>query len=277
MDLISVVVVTYNSSTTVVETLESIYNQTYPMLELIVSDDHSTDDTISIVKKWVKKNADRFCNVRILVGKHNHGVTKNCNIGIHNANGKYVQLIAGDDILLKDLIEKKYNFARKNQLNYVVSRVEPFGENEILVNDMISFCEKGYDIIKAGWEEQYENILFSNYIAGPSGGFYLKQFFLEFGSYDTRYKMLEDYPFIYKYIVSGNEIVLLDEVLARYRITGQSLCTSNNTHFNNSQMKFFFQVRIWELLRNRKYLFVLRQIASYMLCYLKIAIRYISK
>ena len=48
MDLISVVVVTYNSSKTVVETLDSIYNQTYHNLELIVTDDCSTDNTVKL-------------------------------------------------------------------------------------------------------------------------------------------------------------------------------------------------------------------------------------
>jgi len=53
--LVSVVVVTYNSSKYVEETLESIKNQTYPNIELIVTDDCSTDSTVDIVMNWEEK------------------------------------------------------------------------------------------------------------------------------------------------------------------------------------------------------------------------------
>ena len=52
MNLVSVVVVVYNSSETVVETLDTILKQTYRNIELIVADDCSTDDTVKIVKSW---------------------------------------------------------------------------------------------------------------------------------------------------------------------------------------------------------------------------------
>lgn len=263
-DLISVVVVTYNSSDTIIETLESIKEQTYTRLELIVSDDASQDDTVRIVKKWIEKNKEYFIRIRVLAGRKNHGVAKNCNIAIHQAKGKYVQLVAGDDLLIETAIEKKYNFASENRLKVVYCKVEPFGKSYKLVNDMKRFCERGYNIIERGWECQNEKIIVDNFIAGPSGSFYDREFFINRGGFDIRFPMLEDYPFHYRYITTGNKIVLLDEVLTRYRISGKSLCTSPNIKFEESSKRFFYLVRLPELLKRKKYDVAKQQIIQYM-------------
>lgn len=54
--LVSVSVITYNSAKTVLETLESIKAQTYQNLELIVSDDCSTDNTVELCRNWIEQN-----------------------------------------------------------------------------------------------------------------------------------------------------------------------------------------------------------------------------
>ena len=147
MELISVVVATYNSGKTVIETLASIRKQTYANLELIVSDDHSTDNTVKLVGKWLRKYQNRFAKVRFLIAKKNHGVTKNCNIAINQAHGKYVQLVAGDDILLEQAIERKYEFAERKSLKLVCSKVELFGNNFYNVSGMERLCERCYKIV----------------------------------------------------------------------------------------------------------------------------------
>ncbi len=247
------IVVTYNSSKTVIETLESIKNQTYPTLELIITDDCSTDNTIKLIKEWLYKNHKRFFNVRILSARKNHGVTKNCNIGIFQAKGKYIQIIAGDDILLEQAVEKRYEFSKKNSLSVVFSKVELFGANIARINMVKRYCERGYDIIKKGWQEQYNNIIEENFIVGPSGGFYLAKYIKRIHGFDIRYPMLEDYPFIYHYIVGGNEIILMDEVLVKYRVSNSSIWASDSSAFKKSNAKFFFYERLVKMLKNGKF------------------------
>lgn len=253
MDLISVLVITYNSSKTVIETLDSIKSQTYKALELIVCDDHSMDDTITVVKQWLGKNSKRFAKVRVLKGKRNHGVVKNCNIGINQIQGKYVQLIAGDDILLEEAIEKKYKFAENNHLNVVYSKVEPFGLDISRVKTIQRAYERSYKIIKQGWKAQYDNIILNNFIPATGGDFYLSSYIKEIG-FDTRYSMMEDYPFIYQYIVKGNEVILLDEVLTRYRISDTSVSGKSSPKYIRTCLKFFLCVRLKELIKNGRYI-----------------------
>lgn len=253
MDLISVVVVTYNSDKTVVETLDSIYKQTYHKLELIVTDDCSTDHTVETVRKWLERHQGRFVNVRLLKAKKNHGVTKNCNIGMNQAIGKYVQLIAGDDILLEYAIKSKYEFAEERKIDLVCSKVEVFGSNIQNVAAMERLCEKCFKIMKEDWEKQYENILKFNFVIGPMCGFYLLEYFKKVGGFDIRYPMLEDYPFMFHYIMDGNEIELLDEVLTKYRISDKSLSMKKDMVFNKSVVKFISLEVIRELIRGRNF------------------------
>ena len=259
MDLISIVVVTYNSGKTVVETLDIIYKQTYQKLELIVSDDCSIDNTVDVVRKWIKTHKKRFVNVRLLKAKENHGVTKNCNIGIFQAKGKYVQIIAGDDLFMQNAIERKRDYAEKNKLNVVFSKVKVFGANIPRVNYVKRYCERGYCIAKKGWQEQYDQIILGNFIAGPSGEFFLTEYIQKLGGFDVHYPMLEDYPFIYHYILAGNEIVLLEEELEQYRISNSSIWTSNNKNYVKSSIKFFFRERFKELIKNKKYKIALNE------------------
>lgn len=63
--LVTIAVVTYNSSQTILETLESVKEQTYKNIELIISDDCSSDNTTDICQKWLQKNAIFFSNVQI--------------------------------------------------------------------------------------------------------------------------------------------------------------------------------------------------------------------
>ena len=96
-------------------------------------------------------------------------------------------------------------------------------------------------------------ILLDNFIAGPSGGFYKANFIKELNGYDERYPMLEDYPFIYHYLLMGYEINLIDEVLAKYRISNGSLCMGKKSPMWTSQIKFFFHERLKALLDEGKY------------------------
>ena len=104
--LVSVIVITYNSAQYVLQTLESIKRQTYKNIELIVSDDRSSDNTISICKDWVIENKHIFRNVKVLQTPSNGGICHNYNYALQQANGEWIKYIAGDDILEDNCIER---------------------------------------------------------------------------------------------------------------------------------------------------------------------------
>ena len=125
---VSIAVVTYNSAKTILETLESIKVQTYPNLELIISDDCSTDHTVSLCREWVEKNKERFDRVELITAEKNTGVSANFNRAEAACQGEWVKPIAGDDLLMPNCIEECVNYAEKHPDAYAIfGRAKAFG------------------------------------------------------------------------------------------------------------------------------------------------------
>lgn len=104
--LVSVVVITYKSANTILETLESFKQQTYKNIELIVSDDCSPDNTVEVVEEWIKNNSSYFVTVQLLKNSQNIGPSGNLNRGIKAATGEWIKSLAGDDTVTPDAIAK---------------------------------------------------------------------------------------------------------------------------------------------------------------------------
>jgi glycosyltransferase involved in cell wall biosynthesis len=127
--LVSIIVITYNSSKYIIETLESAKQQTYQNIELIVTDDCSSDNTVSICKKWIEENKERFVQAQLLTVEQNTGIPKNANRGLKHAQGEWIKLIGGDDILNPECIKKNTDFITKEKGDLIFSDMEWFGNN----------------------------------------------------------------------------------------------------------------------------------------------------
>ena len=91
---VSVMIITYNQEDLISETIESVLFQNYPNLEIIVSDDASTDKTPEIILSY----ASRYPNVVIpVLNKKNIGITGNSNTAFFACTGEMVAVLGGDD------------------------------------------------------------------------------------------------------------------------------------------------------------------------------------
>lgn len=260
MILVSVVVITYNSEKYVIETLESVKRQDYKKIELIISDDCSTDNTIEIVSKWLEKSAARFEKIKVVQTKSNKGVTHNCNLGLNQSNGVFVQFIAGDDILYDDAITRKVEYAIQNKLKVVYSKITVFGANSQSCNQIEKICNKGYNILSKERYYQYIEMLKGNYIVGPSGSFFLRKFLMKLGGFDNRFPMLEDYPLHLKIIERGVRLELLEQNTVMYRISNSSLSTLKNSKYIKSYNHFIYKVLLKRLFREKMFKYIYLQI-----------------
>lgn len=251
-DLISVVVITYNSEKTVVETLDSILNQSYQNIELIISDDASTDNTVDTVKKWITCNSGRFYKSLVETSDTNQGVVKNVNRGVSVSSGDYVQIIAGDDILLNDALTIKYHNSDEDKC-IVVTKVKVFGE-ATRISAMEKICEESYKILKKDSKTQFKKLLINNYIVAPCWGFVPRKVYEQIGLYDERFNMIEDYPFLIKLLSNGYRFKFVDEVTALYRVHSASVSQSSaNDRFRDSRDLFFVEEKAKLLLDNKMY------------------------
>ncbi|RZN83111.1 MAG: glycosyltransferase family 2 protein [Winogradskyella sp.] len=100
--LVSICIPTYNGDTYIEECLNSALSQTYNNIELIISDDASSDNTLEVVKALKEQT-----NIPIHVFQHKpNGIGANWNNCIKNANGKYIKFLFQDDVLATNCIEK---------------------------------------------------------------------------------------------------------------------------------------------------------------------------
>jgi glycosyltransferase involved in cell wall biosynthesis len=112
--LVSVICLSYNHEAYVVEALNSVINQTYPNIELLIADDYSTDHSVGKIQDWLKNHP----NVFFLANEKNLGNTKTFNQLAKKARGEFIIDLAADDILLPNCIEKQVNaFQNSNYKN----------------------------------------------------------------------------------------------------------------------------------------------------------------
>lgn len=111
--LISIILCTYNGEEFLEEQLQSILNQTYPNLEIFISDDASTDGTLKILEKYSSQK-----NIILNVNRLNIGFIKNFELAAVSSKGDYIAFADQDDIWLADKIEKLYNAIGEHSLVY---------------------------------------------------------------------------------------------------------------------------------------------------------------
>jgi len=221
--LVSIVVITYNSSKYVVETLDSIRLQTYQNIELIISDDASSDNTITICKSWLKQNESRYVRTEVVTSPKNTGIPANCNRGINVAHGEWVKLIAGDDVLcpdylalcLKHIVNKK-----EQEIHFLYTNIERFGLEKPKGKSDLSKLKINKNSITA--KEQFQILLRYNPILAVSFISH-NETLKKLGGFNEKYPLFEDWPMWLNITQMGYKIHYLDIVGVKYRMHSESV------------------------------------------------------
>jgi len=229
--LVSCTVLSYNSSATIVETLESIKAQTYQNIELIVSDDCSKDDTLVVCRDWIRHNKDRFVRVELLTVEKNAGVCANGNRARKACKGEWIKGIAADDILMDDCIEKNMDFIKEHpEASFIASCMSVYNNSFIQKNCVEEKkAPWNVDVFLQPRELQLKKMAFCSYIYAPAT-FYRRSLFEKVGGYNTQFGY-EDWPFYMSVLEHGYRIDYLDKVTVCYRIH-QSLSHTRGKLFN---------------------------------------------
>lgn len=232
--LVSVVVITYNSEKFILETLESIKEQTYSNLELIISDDHSKDNTVSICREWTQKYSYRFKNVQIITSPTNTGISANCNRGYRNAKGIWIKGIAGDDALEKECISQYIDFINMHpQASICHSKQHCFNDTFNPSSLNIEKEIKDVDCLHTAnpnHKKQFLYLCLSNSISAPTV-FMKKSLFDTIGGYDETIPMCEDYPMWLKITKNGYPFYFLNQYTTLYRMHSDSVFGSNSINY----------------------------------------------
>lgn len=241
--LVSVVVVTYNSSTFILETLDSIAKQTWNNIELIITDDGSLDDTVLICKKWMDSNSQLFARTLIVESKVNTGVPANVNRGLAEVTGQWSCFPAGDDTLKPNCIKQNMDWLASNpEAKVLFSKMDVFHDFVIDKNFLRRTPEKPFSSksIMAPFrsvESQYHMLLVSDRIHYTPSLFIHTQTLRSVGGFDERYTLLEDYPLWLNLTKNGVRLHFMDVATVNYRKHKKAI--NNNKRKNLLNPNYF--------------------------------------
>ena len=252
--LVSVCVVSYNAEGTIIDTMESIKEQDYPNIEVIVSDDCSTDNTVTICKQWMKDNEGLFVRCVLLTADQNQGVCKNCNKCFKEAKGIWIKGIAADDKLSPCCIKDNMEYALSHPgAEFINSRMDVYKEK--FLPECLVQHRKGPEntfIFNEPVEKQLRRMAYNSYIYAPAM-FYTRHLIESVGWYDDRYGF-EDWPFYITILENGYPLHFMDKVTVCYRIHDSQSHTKRKL-FNYTlwlRTKFFIKERCFKYYTLRK-------------------------
>lgn len=219
--LVTIIVITYNSSQYVLETLNSAYRQTYGNIELIVSDDCSSDNTVDICQEWVNVHKSRFVRTEVIQTPKNGGICRNYNFALKHANGEWIKYIAGDDILEDNCIERFVTNIKPNTFLYtcITKHLQNETGEVSLYNTRIPDA--------SAWRQARFMLKYLYGINGPTI-FAERKHLTALGGFEEKYPMIEDWPIAIRYATAGMRIGIVNEPLVQWRIYGDSISHSNH-------------------------------------------------
>ncbi|MBH19486.1 MAG: hypothetical protein CL851_03575 [Crocinitomicaceae bacterium] len=124
--LVSVISSVYNGETTIGKAIDSILNQTYKELELLILDDCSTDNTYEILLEYKKK----YSNVRVFRNHSNIGLTKSLNIIIPQSKGDILFRQDADDISCESRLQEQLDLMNLKNLDFCTTRAKIMGSSK---------------------------------------------------------------------------------------------------------------------------------------------------
>lgn len=229
---ISVVVPCYNIAEYLPRCIESILNQTYRNLEIILISDGSTDNTDKVIKEYSLKD-----NRIIPVFKNNTGVSDTRNIGINMATGEYIGFVDGDDyiepqmyeVLMKNALENNADISHCGYQMVFPSRVDYYyNTGEKVIQDNLKGLKdiiRG-DYIEPGvWNKLYNKNILNNVFMDKSIRINEDVLFNFYAFVNSKKSVYEDIPFYHYILRKGsasttkiNDNKLFDPVKVRQEI-----------------------------------------------------------
>lgn len=190
----------YNGEKYLAEAIESILNQTYKNFELIIINDGSKDNSVEIIKNYMKQD-----NRIVLIDRENKGLPYSLNEGISVAKGEYIARMDADDISLPTRFEKQVDYMQKNELDVCGSYIKLFGDNrkeQVIKNPITN-------------EDIRFSLLFFSCLAHPTVVF--KKEVFDKVKYNVDYKVAQDYQLWCDIANANFKIGNIPEVLLNYR------------------------------------------------------------
>ena len=235
-DYISIITPSYNSAEYIEETIQSVLNQTYEKWELILVDDFSYDNTVSIIESFISLDS----RIKLIKNTENKGAAFTRNTAILESKYSYLAFLDSDDIWVKEKLEKQFFFMKSNKIAFSFSGFD-------IIDKIGNFTGKSVDTSQKG-AFSYEDMLLKKATLGCSTVMLNRSKFnglMNIPSIRTG----QDYAFWLKLLKNTDEKAhVISLPLTKYRITPNSI----------SRNKIKKAGRQWFIYRNIEHLSFLK-------------------
>lgn len=174
MSFLSVVILTYNQANMVTQCLNSLLSSKTDDVELVISDDHSPDNTVSVIKNWLDLHNNKFGAVVILDNKCNVGTVKNYIKAVEATHSPYIKVIAGDDWFMPGAIDIMRSFCEKNDFDIAFTSLNvAYQDNRgnVEISDEIVPASRVKGFFKMGPKDQFRQLTKWPCLAAPGNLF----------------------------------------------------------------------------------------------------------
>lgn len=207
---VSIIICTYNQQDFIRETIESVLGQTYANIEVIVSDDGSTDSTPAILTEY----AQRYPGIiKIVLSERNTGIPGNINRGMAVRTGKLSAWLDGDDLMFSQKIEKQVSFLSNHP-----EAIGCYHDAEVFESDtgkVLGRFSQLYNGSTTLLQGRLKDHVKPRYYSIPSSIMCRTEACPQHG-FDERMKYLSEFVFFVETFRSGIKLAM-NEVLVRYR------------------------------------------------------------
>jgi len=232
-NLVSIIIISYNNLQYLTETIDSVLKQDYSDIELIIGDDGTKKFDLQGYEEYVNKfKKGNIKSFKIYTNHINIGIVKNLNKALKMCNGEYIKIIAGDDVFFNEfVISKMISYMEEKKINILLTNTLYCDINMNELEDINSEQSKSKYILKDGENppEFFKWLALTNRIPAP-GVMFKKYIFEEYGEFDERYRLLDDWPMWLKLSRNGCKIYYLDIVSVKYRYN-IGVSTNSNIYF----------------------------------------------
>lgn len=238
--IFSIIVPCYNSEKYIERTLNSLINQTFKDIEIIVVDDGSTDESVKICKEILKNSNSKYK----IISQVNQGVSEARNTGLKNSTGKYVYMIDSDDFIDSEFLKSIYSRLENDNLDMIFCGYDKVKEDESICFSYNKSYEYFEDIRDGN---RVLKMVFNNKVHLWTGStVYRKEMLSKFKiKYHRRCSNGEDQEFWMKALLHSERVGCINKILAHY------LQRDNSITHNPSLKRFSV---LGSVLRLKKYI-----------------------
>ena len=207
--LVSIITPSFNSEKFISETIQSVQDQTYKNWEMIIVDDCSSDETVSIITKMALQDN----RIKLFQSKKNSGTGIARNTALAKTKGRYISFLDADDLWKPQKLEKQIDFLKTNGLPFTFSFYDCIDEEGKPVNKKV----------EAPRNLSYRQLFFCNYV-GNLTGIYDVNYFGKIAISSIRKR--QDWMHWLTILKKVKTAQLIPESLAFYRIRKNSISAS---------------------------------------------------